>query len=406
MRRHHDHRPALLVGALVAGVVLAGCHAPARLGVPTTVVAPTGSCDTSSVVEVGAALPLSGPLAALGHAELTGLELGVAQVNQARGVTASHRCLELLYKDDRSDPAVDGQAILDLANRERVAMVVGPFLALDEPASGAHLGALGVTAASFSSAAGTFSPRSYPYTFPVGSSFPAEARVLAAYAERQRWARVTVLGSGSLTADQGVSAFITAASRAGVEVRRDRHPIGTGPGAAAIMAAARTTHPDALVVFDDGWPLAPLLSARRSSDPSVPLVVAGAPTTPDVPAADRSGVDVVEPAALTVRHSVPSDLASFRTRVLHALHRRSLDGTLTPYGQGYDAVEMFANAANGVNATDPGSLQTYLENANYQGLLGSYNYTSGAHTGLAGSQLTVVPLAAFSNGIFVSPPSG
>jgi hypothetical protein len=88
---------------------------------------------------------------------------------------------------------------------------------------------------------------------------------------------------------------------------------------------------------------------------------------------------------------------------LHALHRVPLQGVLTPYAQGYDTIAMFAGAVSGVNADDPGSLRTYLENANYQGILGAYNFTSGSHAGLDVSQESLVPLDALSNGIFIRP---
>ena len=75
------------------------------------------------------------------------------RVNAAGGVLTAHRCLELLYKDDRSDPAVDNQALLDLVNQEKVSFLAGPFLALENPANLDHIGALGTTAASYSALA-------------------------------------------------------------------------------------------------------------------------------------------------------------------------------------------------------------------------------------------------------------
>ena len=124
-----------LAGVAMAAMVLTACHTAPRLGVPTTVYPVEGHCDTSAVVEVGASLPLSGSDSVAGRAQLLGLELGVNGVNAAGGVLTAHRCLELLYKDDRSDPAVDNQALLDLVNQEKVSFLVGPFLALENPAN-------------------------------------------------------------------------------------------------------------------------------------------------------------------------------------------------------------------------------------------------------------------------------
>lgn len=386
-------------------VVLVGCHAPARLGVPTTVVAIKGACDTSSVVEVGAALPLSGPLAAPGRAELDGLELAVDGVNRSGGVMGSHSCLELMYKDDRSDAAVDDQALLDLVNEEHVSMVVGPFVALDDAADRAHLGALGVTAMSFSAFPETFDPNSYPYTFPVASSISAQAGALAQYVGRQRWRRVTVVSSGSALSSKALNVFTAATRHDHVDMKVTPGPVDSLRTASAALRTVMSSATDALVVFDDGSTLGPVLEVRHAVDPTLPTVAITTSGLPQLPAHDVRGVEVVVPSALSVGRSVHSALTSFRKRLLSSFHMSKLSGALTPYAQAYDSVEMFAGAVNGVDADDPGSLRTFLESTNYQGLLGSYDYTSSAHEGISGSQEAVVPLTSLVDGIFVDDPA-
>jgi ABC-type branched-subunit amino acid transport system substrate-binding protein len=122
---------------------------------------------------------------------------------------------------------------------------------------------------------------------------------------------------------------------------------------------------------------------------------------PLVSRSSLNGVELVVPSALVVSSAVSVNLASFRSQVLHALHQRSVQGTLAPYAAAYDAIELFASAATGANADDDNSIRTYLENASYQGLLGSYSYSSTAHTGLGASQMALVPMSELSNGLFV-----
>jgi branched-chain amino acid transport system substrate-binding protein len=363
-----------------------------------------GTCDTSAIVGVGAALPLSGTDRAVGHAELVGLELAVERVNQSGGVLASHRCLELLYKNDRSDPAVDNQALLDLANREHVSMVVGPFVALNNGAERSHLGALGVTAASFSGIDETFTPRTYPDTYPIGSSIAAQAKALASGVKRMHLDRIAIVRSDSPIASEGATAFLSAARARGIDVIATAHVVDSRAEASSALASLEASKPQALIVFDSGPTLAPILSVRHAMGWSVPVMA----STVGVPALSHSllgGVDVLVPSALVVSRAIPSNLKSFRAHVLSALHQATLRGPLTPYAQAFDAVEMFADAANGVNADDPGSIGTFLENANYEGLLGSYDYTSSQHAGLGASQVTLAPLDALSNGVYVRPPS-
>jgi ABC-type branched-subunit amino acid transport system substrate-binding protein len=387
-------------GLAVGALVLTSCHTAPRLGVPTTVYPVEGRCDTSAVVEVGASLPLSGADSAAGRAQLLGLELGVNEVNAAGGVLTAHRCLELLYKDNRSDPAVDNQALVDLVNQEKVSFLTGPFLASEDPAHLDHIGALGTTAASYSALNATFKPSRFPNTFPISSSPADQASVLVAAAKRLHLHRIVLVRSSTAVAAQGSTAFRIDADSTGLTVTAGTFVVDSRVGALSAWSDLEAVHPSAVVVFDSGSTLAPLLTARQAAGSTLP-VLAAAQSAPALSTAAVKGVQVIVPKSLVVSRSVPVSLASFRVRVLHALRQARLGGAITPYAQGYDALKLFASAANGVDAYDPGSVRTFIENANFEGLLGTYDYTSGDHEGLAASQLTVAPLDSLSNGLYV-----
>ncbi len=384
----------------LSALVLTGCQSAPRLGVPTTVYPVEGHCDTSAVVEVGASLPLSGSDRVAGRAQLLGLELGVNEVNAAGGVLTAHRCLELLYKDDHSNPAVDNQALLDLVNREKVSFLVGPFSALESPANLDHIGALGTIAASDSALAPTFRPGLFPYTFPIASSMADQASVLVVAAKRQHLDRVALVRSSSAVAAEGATAFRRDARSAGLTVTATTFVVDSHAAARPTWTHMKAGRPNAVVVFNSGSTLASLLTARASADSTLP-VLASTQGAPVLPTAAIKGVQVVVSTSLVVARHVPTTLASFRARVLRALHQARLAGPITPYAQGYDALELFANAATGVNSYDPASVRTFIENANFAGLLGTYDYTSSDHEGLAASQLAVAPLDSLSNGLYV-----
>jgi ABC-type branched-subunit amino acid transport system substrate-binding protein len=372
--------------------------------VPTTVYPVEGHCDTSAVVEIGASLPLSGSDSATGRAQLLGLELGVNRVNATGGVLTAHRCLELLYKDNRSDPAVDNQALVDMVNQEKVSFLVGPFLALENPANRDHIGALGTTAPSYSALAVTFKPNRFPNTFPIASSMADQASVLLAATKRDHIRRVALVRSGSEVAAQGALAFLRDARSAGLTVTAATFVVDSRAAARSAWTDLGARHPSGVVVFDSGSTLAPLLTARRGAGSTLPVLAST--QGPSVsPTAAVKGVQLVVPKSLVVARHVPVGLASFRARVLRALHQTRFGGPITPYVEGYDAVQLFGSAANGVNAYDPGSIRTFVENANFEGLLGTYDYTASDHAGLAASQLTVAPLASLSNGLYVVAPS-
>ena len=393
----------VLAGVALAAMVLTSCHTAPRLGVPTTVYPVNGHCDTSAVVEVGASLPLSGSDSVAGHAQLLGLELGVNEINAAGGVLTAHRCLELLYKDDRSDPAVDNQALLDLVNQEKVSFLVGPFLALEDPANVDHIGALGTAAGSYSALAVTFKPSAFPNTFPIASSMADQASVLVAAAKRQHLDRVALVRSPSEVAAEGATAFRSDARSAGLTVTATTFIVDSRETATSALTDLGAAHASAVVVFDSGSTLPPLLAARRSAGSRLP-VLASTQGAQVLPTAAINGVQVIVSKSLVVSRHVPVNLESFRSQVLRALHQAQLGGPITPYAQGYDAVHLFASAANGVNADDSGSIRTFIENANFEGLLGTYDYTSGDHEGLAASQLAVAPIDSLSSGLYVVAP--
>ena len=169
------HARALLAAAVV-GVALTACNSTNNAVVSTTVVPPPPGCDTSRVIPIGASLDLSGPGAALGHAYLTGLELGIAKVNAGHGVPPRNSCFELMYKNNRGNPTIDNQAILDLVNVEKAGVVVSSFLG---SATANYLGRLGVAEVSLSNLASTFAPKEFPNTYPMTASMESQAFVVA-----------------------------------------------------------------------------------------------------------------------------------------------------------------------------------------------------------------------------------
>ena len=86
-------------------------------------------------------------------------------------------------------------------------MLVGPFLALEDPANVDHIGALGTAAGSYSALAVAFKPSAFPNTFPIASSMADQASVLVAAAKRQHLDSVALVRSTSEVAAEGATAF-------------------------------------------------------------------------------------------------------------------------------------------------------------------------------------------------------
>jgi ABC-type branched-subunit amino acid transport system substrate-binding protein len=408
--RHHRHgqRVGALIAGGVVGTLLVACAAPARFGVATTIVKPTGNCDTSRVVEVGASLALSGRQAALGREYLAGLEMAVSHVNHTGGILGNHSCLELLYKNDRGSVPVADRAVLDLANREMVAFLVGPLLSTQTQSARGDLAVAGIPTASFSGLADTFRRDRYPWTFPLASSIPTMVASMAAFAHSNGWSRVGVVASDDPAGRQGTAAFGTVA-------RHDRltvaGPVFVSPGRSPEegLQRLRETDPDGLVVIDDSLDVAAVLKARTELRWGVPVVAESIATDQTVIASvgmtHLAGVFAAVPQAVVAQSGTSdADVRRFRNQVRDQLHAINLDGSIVPYAQAYDAISMMASAARSIHSKTPANVRTFLENANYQGLLASYAYTATAHTGIPGDQSTIVPVTSLTNGLFRPAP--
>jgi ABC-type branched-subunit amino acid transport system substrate-binding protein len=393
----------LVVVALVAGA-LSGCNSSHDAVVATTVVAPPPGCDVSRVVVIGASLDLSGPGAAQGHAYLTGLEMGIAQVNKGNGVPPRNSCFELAYKDNRGNPAIDNQAMVDLVNVEKAGIVVGSFLGSP---SAAYLGGLGVPAISLSNLATTFAPKDFPNTFPMTASMESQAFVIGATLKKEKVTSVGVVVTQDPASREGAAHLAAVASADGFTITGRAAVSPRGAGATRAVAAVRATHPKVLVVLDDAGAAGAVVSARAAAGWTVP-VIAG-PTLVQSQVLTRLGgatrgvsVDVPD-GAIAGTGPGSSGTLHFRARLIAALKTRALTGTIIPYAQTYDAMTMMASAANGAMGVVSSDVTTYLQNANYQGVLASYTYTSGAHTGISASDQRVVPLDTLSDGVFRAP---
>ena len=143
-----------------------------------------------------------------------------------------------------------------------------------------------------------------------------------------------------------------------------------------------------------GWE-APVIASPTAVDPSV-VRVAGEP--------GLSGVAVVVPQAIVAQPGISdADVRHFRDQLRAELHHGTIDGSILTYAQGYDAVTMMASSAESSHSITASNVRTYLESAGYEGLLASYQYTTGSHSGIPASQQVVAPAALLSDGLFAAP---
>jgi len=401
------HRLARLIALGVAGaLLLSACSVRKQYGVNTTVVSPKGTCDSSRIVEVGAALDLSGPQASLGREYLAGIRLAVEQVNQSGGVLKNHRCLELLYKNTEDNAKIADKAVLDLVNNEVVAFLFAPFDASEVTFSGADLGLAGVPTVSVSSLDITTRTKPYPQLFPVTPPESVLAHAAISYARSRHWTSVAAVGENNPAGAEGVADFSADAAKAGLSMTGAAH----GADIQSELQTLQGGNPQGLFVAGDDLGVGAILSARRSSGWKVPVVAApvaaDAAVVGELGSAGAAGVSVIAPTALVVSgaNGTPSDptMVAFLSTMRRQVGASAFSGSMVPYAEAYDGIELLAYVGTSIDSIRPGDIRTFIENANYQGLLANYNYTSGAHLGVGTSQLKVVALASLSGGLFHS----
>ena len=121
-------RRALPLAALVlvgAGCTTGGTSISASrstLATTTTTTPPRGNVD--GILRIGALLPTTGVGATLGASLLAGLQLAVAEINQAGGV--NDQPVELVVADEAGDPAQASVALERMVEQDLVDAVVGP----------------------------------------------------------------------------------------------------------------------------------------------------------------------------------------------------------------------------------------------------------------------------------------
>jgi len=125
---------------IIAGLVAAACGGTAQPS-PTTAAtqatATTAPTAAPKPIKLGALIPLTGPLAATGQDMKEGYELAKEQINAAGGVKGAQ--IEVIYEDDKGDPATAVASWEKLVNNEKVEVMMGGLsstisLALVEPA--------------------------------------------------------------------------------------------------------------------------------------------------------------------------------------------------------------------------------------------------------------------------------
>ena len=137
-------RKTLATILAASAVIAAACGGGTSSPAPTSA-APTTAATTAAPkppIKLGALIPLTGPSGATGLDMKDGYELAKAQINAAGGVSGAP--IDVIYEDDKNDPATAVASFEKLANNDKVEVMLGGLAstisaALIEPAKKAAI---------------------------------------------------------------------------------------------------------------------------------------------------------------------------------------------------------------------------------------------------------------------------
>jgi branched-chain amino acid transport system substrate-binding protein len=363
MPKHLTRRQALAIPAGVALASLAGRTAKA-----------------ADPVKVGLVAALSGPSAKSGEGITRGLTVAIDEIN-ARGGVLGGRMIELVRRDDESNPGKGQTAARELIDKEGCVLLFG---GIDSPVSQAivplmntaHVPFMGVWAAATNITRNGANPN---YVFRVSAVDVLVDRALIKHA-------MTSFGSktpGLILVNNGwgesnLAGLTAAAQAAGIKLagaeKFDDKEVDMTPQ----LQRLRDAGADTLILVGNAAPGAQVIKSLQRSAWTVPIVshwgISGG-RFPELAGSWAGKVHFVQ------TYSFFGNQNEVGKRVLVALMSKYPDvkgpGDVTPpvgVANAYDAMQLTALALDKAGATDGDKLrQGLLDIDNYQGLIKTYS---------------------------------
>jgi branched-chain amino acid transport system substrate-binding protein len=337
-------------------------------------------------VKVGLIAPLTGGSSDLGQSMQLAAELAVKEINAVGGYLG--RPLELVVRDDRSDPERGRQVSLELVQQEKVAFTLG---FCDSEVAQRSLDVFQeqrqilMVPCDTGSALTARAMRGDSYVFRLAPPDELSARVLVGeLVDRRKLRRIAVLADRTAYGEGGLKDL-------GEELaQRELRPVYVGRfdrGARTLaeeLRQARAAGSEVLIVWGRGPDHATALRARSELRWAVPYFAP--PTLASRLALEGASASLLEGAMMvqTVHHDMSNERrATFRTSyAAHAGGRKM--GSLTVAAQTYDAMYLMMSAVYQARSVQGGeALKQALERLDHahRGVVTTYErpYTTRDH---------------------------
>ncbi|MEE6257670.1 ABC transporter substrate-binding protein [Plantactinospora sonchi] len=370
-------RTAVSVAALTVVLATAGCSDDSPAG------------DGAGPVRVGQIVSLTGNYAPLGTENEKSVALAVEQVNTAGGVLG--RRIELIVRDDKSQPDQSVLAFNDIKGRDAVAVIGSPF-------SNSALATIPlvdrekIPYISLTPADEQVDPV-HPYVFVVPATSATYADRILQYLRAEGISRVAVAYDGkSSYARAGFDGTREKAGTYGISLTATPEFQTTTTEFSAVFNQVRSSGAQALVVWATGPPGVALAKQYATAGLDVPVVFTGAQ-------ASKLWLDPVGAAAEGA--FVASSIGVVGAHLPDGAQKRAIDELAGPfqsrYGypppqfaqDGYTGVKLLVAAIEKAGSTEPEKIRTALEGLTLTTPNGSYVYSATDHAGLKADFISV-----------------
>lgn len=355
------------------------------------------TATSTDPIRVGQIVSLTGNYSPLGSENKKSVELAVEKVNRDGGVLG--RKLEVVVKDDKSQPDQSVLAFNDLRGDDVAAVIGSPFsnsaLATIPAVDRAKIPYLSLTPADEQ-----VNPL-HPYVFVVPALASLYAERILQYLEATGVSTVAVAhDTRSSYAVAGYTGMKDKASKYGVKLAADEEFQTDATEFGAVFGHVRSSGAQALVVWATGPPAVALTKQYASAGLDIPLVMTGAQ-------ASKLFLDPVGAAAEGV--TVASSIGVIGADLPAGKQKDAIDELTTSFEEkygypppqfaqdGYSGVKLLVAAIEKAGSTEPEKIRDALESLTLVTPNGEYKYGTDDHAGLGAEfiAITTVTQGAF-----------
>jgi branched-chain amino acid transport system substrate-binding protein len=392
------HRPAgfrrLLALTAASALVMTACAAPEEED--TGGDAGSGSTGGSGggedgPIKIGVNIELSGPAAVQGTAYQNAVKMVADQINADGGVDG--RDLELVIRDNKSDPTEALQVTKGMVENDDVVAIVGGGSSPTTMSTIEYVQGEGVPIVSMGSSDAIVNPvdeRSWVFKVPAGTDMVVD--VILEEFEKEGISKVGFISVDNPYGDAGLQAFTNRAPEAGLEVVGTEKFQPTDKDYTSIVTKLVGNDPEAIVV----WAIPPgagIVAKNVASsgfegpvyfDPGAgaELFIRGAGDAAE-------GARLVHPAVL-VTDQVTDAANKAEMDEFHAAYTEEYGEFSGFASYGADALGMILQAIEESGSTDRQAIRDALEEMSYTGITGVYDMSAEDHSALDPEALVLI----------------